>query len=635
MYTKWFYFSIISLVLSLVLSACGDSTPKDTNSTNEGVDQNDTVSQKPTPYGDSTPKDTNSTNEGVDQNDTVSKKPTPESSNPLSITLKGESNITLTIRSAYQEAGAVATGNEGKDISDSIKITGELNTSKAGSYTLTYTIKNNNDSTSTAREIHVVYPWHYGALKVSDNNRSLQHANGKGFFWMADTAWDLYRKTKEDISLYVDNRAQKKFTVLQIVAMHYAKVYSNDKQAFIDGDLSKPNDVYWEHIDFLIEEAQKRGMYVALLPVWHDAIGQKSFKNPDDAKQYGAWIAKRYKEKPNLIWVIGGDTKVLDGGRVNGINMTASIASWLYPDKNITQEREMTKDEKIAYEKAIWSALGETIDKYDTKHLITFHPMQSIPSKIFNRPKWLDFNMLQSGRGSIDESIRYVEEALDEGLAVVDGESLYENLVYGGGSDIKRTPFQMREDAYSQLFVGAFGNTYGHTAVYRFWEKNPTWQGDRCQNPGICTPVMHWRNALDANGAKQMQYVTELMQSRPIVSRIPDQSLLAGEPSNKNGIVATTGDGYAMVYTSHGQEFEVSINEIADSEVRAWWYNPRNGKSRIIREYSPNNSLVSFDPPGNPTDPDEDVRNGNDWVLVIDDISKGFPLPPADEVNAD
>lgn len=519
------------------------------------------------------------------------------------ITLNGEQNITLTTRATYVESGARATDSKANDLTDNINITGEVNTTKAGNYILTYSIKNNLGHASVSRNITVVFPWEHGNLKVSDDNRSLQHANGRGFFWMADTAWDLYKNTDANITLYMDNRAQKKFTVIQALAMYHSETWSNDQMAFKDGNLSEPNEKYWEHIDYLINTAKERGMYVALLPVWHDAIGQKTFQTPADATQYGEWIANRYKEYPNIIWVIGGDTTV-EGNR------------------GPADRKHLSKEERTTFEISIWNALGSAIKSVDAKHLITFHPTQRTPSIIFDKPDWLDFNMLQSARGSIDESIRYVEEALNEDLAVVDGESLYENLVYGGGSDIKRTPFQMREDAYSQLFVGAFGNTYGHTAIYRFWVKNAKWEGESCPKIGICTPSMIWTEALDAPGAQQMQHVTELMQSRPIVGRLPAQSLLVYTPSTDSGIVATKGDGYAMVYTSHGENFTVYMTKVSGSSIRAWWYNPKNGQSTIIGEFQ-NTGTKKFNPPGEPSD---DIRNGNDWVLILDDISRDFPV---------
>ena len=57
------------------------------------------------------------------------------------ITLIGDTNITLNVGENYVEKGAKATdGNDG-DITGKIVISGNVNTSKAGTYTITYTVE--------------------------------------------------------------------------------------------------------------------------------------------------------------------------------------------------------------------------------------------------------------------------------------------------------------------------------------------------------------------------------------------------------------------------------------------------------------------------------------------------------------
>jgi len=522
------------------------------------------------------------------------------------ITLSGEDPITLSVGDTFTDPGASATDNV--DGTVNVTVTGDVNTSKAGTYTLTYTaVDSASNSASLTRSVVVNViesglPWDHGNLMVStDGSRMLQHTDGTGFFWMADTAWDLYTKTRDDIDLFINNRADKKFTVIQALALHAHTSSSNGMKPFIDNDLTQPNEVYWEHIDYMISKAEEHGMYVALFPTWHTAIRSKTFKVPNDARIFGEWIARRYRDRPNIIWVIGGDTPI-DGSRVP-TGMTA------------------------AEEVAIWNALGSAIDSVDSNHLITFHPLRKIPSVVFGNPSWLDFNMLQSGRGTTSDSVEHLELGLGENLAVVDGESLYEGLAYSNkGESDRRTAFQVRADAYSQLFAGAFGNTYGHDAIYRFWESTAA---AICAS-WICTPNMTWREAIDNPGGTQMKYVTELMQSRPIVGRSPDQTtLISGTPSSRSSLVSTLGNGYGMIYSAQGESFSIEMGKVSGSEVKAWWYNPRDGVSTFIGEFD-NSGTQTFNPPGEPNaDIDQwgMMRNGNDWILVLDDASRGFTAP--------
>src|SRR5689334_14147812 len=57
-------------------------------------------------------------------------------------------------------------------------------------------------------------------LKTSDNGRFLVQSNGKPFFYLADTAWELFhRLDREETDRYLRNRAAKRFTVIQAVVL--------------------------------------------------------------------------------------------------------------------------------------------------------------------------------------------------------------------------------------------------------------------------------------------------------------------------------------------------------------------------------------------------------------------------------
>ena len=57
-------------------------------------------------------------------------------------------------------------------------------------------------------------------LKVSDNHRFLTTDAGAPFFWLADTAWEIFhRLTLEEAGFYLENRRKKGFNVIQAVAL--------------------------------------------------------------------------------------------------------------------------------------------------------------------------------------------------------------------------------------------------------------------------------------------------------------------------------------------------------------------------------------------------------------------------------
>lgn len=52
--------------------------------------------------------------------------------------------------------------------------------------------------------------WDHGPLQVTADGHYLQHSDGTPFFWLGDTAWELFhRLTPEEIRAYLDNRTGK------------------------------------------------------------------------------------------------------------------------------------------------------------------------------------------------------------------------------------------------------------------------------------------------------------------------------------------------------------------------------------------------------------------------------------------
>jgi len=75
---------------------------------------------------------------------------------------------------------------------------------------------------------------------------------------------------------------------------------------------------------------------------------------------------------------------------------------------------------------------------------------------------------------------------------------------------------------------------------------------------------------------------------------------------------------YAMIYAPVGRRFAVRMDAVGGPKVTAWWFDPRTGAATRIGELA-NTGERTFLPP--------DPGAGLDWVLVLDDASKGYPPP--------
>lgn len=49
---------------------------------------------------------------------------------------------------------------------------------------------------------------------------------------------------------------------------------------FLENNPTRPNDAYFEHVDFVMEEAGKRGINITLLPIWGDKALKHNWSLP-------------------------------------------------------------------------------------------------------------------------------------------------------------------------------------------------------------------------------------------------------------------------------------------------------------------------------------------------------------------
>ena len=92
-----------------------------------------------------------------------------------------------------------------------------------------------------------------------------------------------------------------------------------------------------------------------------------------------------------------------------------------------------------------------------------------------------------------------------------------------------------------------------------------------------------WRDSMQLPGASQMKHVRTLIESRPMLVRIPDQSMLVSDPMDTTDRIQATraSDGsYAFIYTAFGRPIEVRLDSMSGKTIRACWYDPRTGASK-------------------------------------------------------
>jgi hypothetical protein len=432
-------------------------------------------------------------------------------------------------------------------------------------------------------------------IRVSANGRYLQYAGGKPFFYLADTAWELFhRLNREEAEFYLKNRAVKGFTVVQASALPLLGD-ANDANAygdapFKDSNPATPNEAYFRHVDFIVDKAKELGLVIGFLPTWgrHWKLrdpARPALLNASNAHAYGEFLGKRYREKP-LIWILGGDDNPTAPG-----------------------------------ERAAIDALAAGLRKGDGgAHAITYHPRgPGLSSTYLQDAPWLDFHMVQSSHAARDhDNGIYMEHdrALKPPKPSVDGEPRYEALNVGfylrdHNRIVRFDDADVRQAAYWALLAGACGHTYGNNNIWQMWVPG--------REPQLWADIP-WREALDHPGAFQMGRLRKLFESRPWHLLEPAQDWIASGPRDGGAKVraAVASDrSFAFVYSPHGAPFTVDTRRIRGARVRESWFDPRYGAIYPIHT----TDTLGFQTYTPPTQ-----GRGQDWLLILEDEAAGYPV---------
>ena len=478
-----------------------------------------------------------------------------------------------------------------------------------------------------------------GSLNVSENGRFLVREDGTGFFPIADTAWVMvWKTTREKVEHYLQRRKDQEFNTIGLVALpsydgskaipnsygdfafeHHDEKWDTASPITTPGQ--NPENAteydYWDHLEYIIDTANAKGMCITLLPAWGSCVAGSYVKGaPSDdvlfdaasAYRYGNWLGQRFREKKNIIWMMGGDRSAVYGDRDYRDTFRA-MAEGVADGVNAVDQQDSIAD-------------------YSTT-LMSYHPRKWSPnsSEWFHNDTWMDFNSIQD-----QPRDQITATTLDYGLSPAKPTWLFEGgYEFRGRGDESYQDWQIRFQSYLTVFAGGFGVTYGSMNVYHFDSVVSA-----LDEPITTEPDGGWEVSLDEAGAMDMQHLYRLMTSmtnEQFLDRIPDQALIdgdtgsfiGGEGTISNCLQATRGakGDYAMIYSTNGRNIRVNMERLAAPMMNAFWFNPRDGKwqtndaafddPRPVMENIPSGpaaTVQEFDPPG-------EAGDENDWVLVL------------------
>jgi len=441
-------------------------------------------------------------------------------------------------------------------------------------------------------------------LNVSEDSRYLEFENGKPFFWLGGTTWGMSEwLTREEVDYYLDNRKEKGFSLVQLCLFWGKRVEdpvnfsTNPPNAYgyrafmevegkpdpgqpqvIDGGTPQsPND-YWDHVEYIIQAAEKRDIIVALLPVWgrryvnatHPGFSQNVFSIAQ-MNSYGKFLGQCFKTYSNIIWVMGGDVKADQGG--DFLPYYRSMAEGIIT--GITGELVKWSEESPLWDYA----------------LMTYHP-DGQPlinsSEWFHNDPWLDVNMIETfqSRGMVIKAVQQDYALIDPVKPTVMGEPAYEGEIKPVGFS---SGVQMRRQAYHSFFGGAAGFTYG---AFR----------DREGNGPLFSPYKGWKKLLDMEGANSMKFVKSFCLNHHWPDWIPIHDMIQsnrGEGELQKVTVLSLSTDECFIYYPDNSHSKLDLSKYfgETEKILAQWYNPASGNYSDKFQMTLSNEGIDVTPP--------------------------------------
>jgi hypothetical protein len=416
-------------------------------------------------------------------------------------------------------------------------------------------------------------------LHVSKDRRYLVDQDHQPFLVVGDTAWSLIAQLNEaDIKAYLDDRRQRGFNAILVnLIEHKFATQPPRNRAGVEpftraGDFSTPNPTYFAFAHQVIGWANERGITAWLCPAYLGWGGgdegffrQIKAGGPAKLKTYGTFVGARFKDLPNIVWVVGGDYAV------------PKEDAWTI------------------------TALQAALRAGGARQLLTIHGGQQSAVEVVGDRDWIDVNTTYSYEPDLFRVYRkdYERQTVRPFVLI---ESIYEN-------EHQSRPEQIRRQAYWAMICGACGQFLGN---------NPIWHYD---GPGLFQAPRGWREELDGAGSRAMARLRQALVNRPWHAVVPDfQNRLVtkggGRGTGTITAAATANGKLGLIYIPstgrEAREFFVDLSRFA-APISASWFNPTDGRSTPAADKPlANKGVHAFRTPG------DNGTNTNDWLLVIE-----------------
>lgn len=417
----------------------------------------------------------------------------------------------------------------------------------------------------------------HGPVRIAEAGTYLEHADGTPFFWLGDTAWcGPALSARDDWATYLEDRARKKFSVVQFNAVcpwRTAPADAEGRTAFTGQKNIEINPDYFRRLDERMDAINAKGLLAAPVLIWANKPSDPGNVLPEeDVIRLARYQTARYGAH-HEIWILAGDN----------------------PYRGDAVER--------------WKRIGRGVFGGLDHAPVTTHPTgMNYPWEDFKNEKWLDILGYQSGHGDDARTLRWMQTGPPSAnwrkpppRPIINLELPYENhLAYQ--SRQPHSAHNVRRAAYwSLLATPVAGITYGGHGIWS-WQTEEGKEPRDHQGTGVAPT---WRQALALPGSVHMRHLADLFASIPWQQLRPNQDWLAEQPGGNDAaryVAAASAPrkDLGLVYLPVGGEVTLRGGVVAD-DARAEWFDPRTGK----RSPAAGENRIYRAP------------DGQDWVLLL------------------
>ena len=417
-----------------------------------------------------------------------------------------------------------------------------------------------------------------GFLKISENKRYFEHADGTPFFWLGDTWWKglCKRMTWEGFQELTADRRAKGFNVVQIVCGPYpdenmmeARWENEGGKLYETKDFSVVNPNYFEYADRRIKHLVDAGIVPVIVGGWgrpqHGGESTLVQVGLDGFKRHWRNLVARYGAYPT-IWMVGGEAKDSYGP---------------------------------------WSELAKYLKDVDPyNHILCYHA-PGHPRKELQDNSMFDFDMVAIGHRSYEtaaKSLELMNSCLSQEPArpVLCGEACYEGHMQTNFQDVQRHLF------WSFLLSGAAGHTYGAAGIW-----HASVEGD----PGI-TPIYDWttwKEGMNYPGSMQLGLGKKLLEQYPW-SRFETHPEWVEEGCFAAGIPGEVRIIYIPRRNIYNWKGQTVKNLEPGVDWHVYYFDPATGRRFDQGTITASNKTAK------PVEFKKNVPSPQDWVLVFEKI---------------